>query len=180
MGTTPDIALLRVDPIPCNNENIRPVALLESNNGFNFDSCTAFVQGFGQINEVDQAKPEFPDTGILNELVTKVYKGSNRAKCGEPFDDVLKKTYSTDIYICSTSETNTGEQICKGDSGGPLTLDIDTSEGHRYVQLGITAFNRIGIKKSGPFGWKKEAFSATLVTAVAGTRVYHLQPYKSS
>lgn len=159
-GETPDVALLRVDPIPCGNQNIRPIPVLESQ-AFNFDGCTAFTQGYGATQTLHGKKDvnvpvvwdkyDVPGEGVMNELVTKVWKGSNEGQCGKPYIRVKLDMYGnyednpidTDIYMC-TNTADQSEQTCDGDSGGPVTIDTDKSSSkHKYAQLGVTSFARL-------------------------------------
>lgn len=112
-----DIALVKVEPLPCHLRPIKPVKLLDS--GFDIDGCTAFMQGHGltESPDTEQVEEEMSapswiepqryravlyneETGrveeqnlpTFNELVSKVYAHDNPICAGLAFD-AMEDTY---------------------------------------------------------------------------------------
>jgi len=124
-----DIALLRIEPVDCDNDKIKAISLM--NPGFLFTECTAFVTGTGALDGADTI---LPDLGELFEVVTRAFPSED---CNEFFDSDIPET-----QLCSlTEDVNNLEDSCQGDSGGPLKLDSNPEpDAHEYVLAGIVSY----------------------------------------
>jgi len=128
-----DIAVIRLDePLPCDDPTVNAIALPELVNGFSLDDCSAWVTGFGALQEGG-----FSPSGYqMHEVQTKVWSTDT---CNRSPENVFLLPQT---QICGFTQGKPTEDSCQGDSGGPFKIDInaDSKAYHKYVQVGVVSY----------------------------------------
>jgi len=128
-----DIAIIRLDePLPCDDPTVNAIALPEFAPGFTLDECSAWVTGFGALEEGG-----FSPYGYnMHELQTKVYSTET---CNRSPENVYNLPST---QICGFTPGKPTEDSCQGDSGGPFKIDMnaDSQAYHKYVQVGVVSY----------------------------------------
>jgi len=154
-----DIALVKLKTaLPCDNEKIRPVYLLDKSNGFDLNGCSAWATGFGHLFEEGVSGQHRFDN---YEVQTRIWDTDH---CNKAKENVFKNLPQT--KLCGFTPSNLNEDTCQGDSGGPFVIDIDTNvDKHQYVQAGVVSYGYGCGRSAGIFAdvseykqWIKERF----------------------
>jgi len=170
-----DLALVKIQPVDCAwRPSINAIQILEP--GFSIEGCTGFLTGNGAI---DGWGRRYPSAHSVHELITVLHE---QLWCNTNFGFQLPEN-----NLCALTEGEF-EDSCKGDSGGPMLIDIDLSLAqHRYVLAGVTSWGSEpcaqgspGIYTSSSFylSWIQEEYSdiSTASTSTCDTNHYNEGP----
>jgi secreted trypsin-like serine protease len=157
-----DIALVRlVDPLPCDDPNLRAISLLERTAAQSIDECIAWATGFGLHSKTEVRTTDLASKYNLDEVEMQVFdtdhcqRWPNGGDASWPETTVYVYPFQwrgfsayeklaginiVDSQICAYSPADPIKNACTGDSGGPLIIDVQEGSSNKYVQVGITSY----------------------------------------
>lgn len=153
-----EIALLKLPRRVEYGQNIQPIRVQSSERQrFNYDGLRLTTSGFGRNNDIWLG-------GYVPEVLSWVYQlGITNEECLNwyPNSQTIK-----DQTLCAKYYNHTSQNICTGDSGGPLTMDdLDGSP----TIVGITNFGYArGCNTPNPSGFVRPEFYHDWLKQVTG------------